>query len=434
MAGEKLRFDTLEVRGGYDPKENNFSVSVPIYQSAAFDLGNTERASKLFSFSEFGFIYTRVGNPTVAVLERRVAELDDAAGAVALGSGMAALTYTLFNLAEGGGRILTTPRLYGGTFDSFKKIYPKFGIEIDYVEDPDDPASFENAIKDDTKAIFVETISNPNGAIADIEVLSEIAHNHNIPLVVDNTFATPYLLNPFKFGADIIVYSATKALNGHGNVIAGLVLESGKFNWANGKFPQFTEPQYTLRDFNGKERSILDVFPQFPFTARIRNNYLAYFGAALGPFDAYLTLIGLETLSERIRKQVSSTEKLIQYLEGKKEVAWIKYPLAKGSPYKLLAEKYLPKGAGSVFTFGFNGTDDQLNKFLDSVKIFSFHANVGDARSLIINSPKTTHGELTKEEQNRAGITSDTIRISVGLEDPDDLIEDLEQAFNKAFD
>ncbi|WP_041589430.1 O-acetylhomoserine aminocarboxypropyltransferase/cysteine synthase family protein [Thermoanaerobacterium thermosaccharolyticum] len=434
MAGEKLRFDTLKVRGGYDPKENNFSVSVPIYQSAAFDLGNTERASKLFSFSEFGFIYTRVGNPTVAVLERRVAELDDAAGAVALGSGMAALTYTLFNLAEGGGRILTTPRLYGGTFDSFKKIYPKFGIEIDYAEDPDDPASFENAIKDDTKAIFVETISNPNGAIADIEALSEIAHNHNIPLVVDNTFATPYLLNPFKFGTDIIVYSATKALNGHGNVIAGLVLESGKFNWANGKFPQFTEPQYTLRDFNGKERSILDVFPQFPFTARIRNNYLAYFGAALGPFDAYLTLIGLETLSERIRKQVSSTEKLIQYLEGKKEVAWIKYPLAKGSPYKLLAEKYLPKGAGSVFTFGFNGTDDQLNKFLDSVKIFSFHANVGDARSLIINSPKTTHGELTKEEQNRAGITSDTIRISVGLEDPDDLIEDLEQAFNKAFD
>ncbi|AGB19208.1 O-acetylhomoserine sulfhydrylase [Thermoanaerobacterium thermosaccharolyticum M0795] len=429
-----MRFDTLKVRGGYDPKENNFSVSVPIYQSAAFDLGNTERASKLFSFSEFGFIYTRVGNPTVAVLERRVAELDDAAGAVALGSGMAALTYTLFNLAEGGGRILTTPRLYGGTFDSFKKIYPKFGIEIDYAEDPDDPASFENAIKDDTKAIFVETISNPNGAIADIEALSEIAHNHNIPLVVDNTFATPYLLNPFKFGTDIIVYSATKALNGHGNVIAGLVLESGKFNWANGKFPQFTEPQYTLRDFNGKERSILDVFPQFPFTARIRNNYLAYFGAALGPFDAYLTLIGLETLSERIRKQVSSTEKLIQYLEGKKEVAWIKYPLAKGSPYKLLAEKYLPKGAGSVFTFGFNGTDDQLNKFLDSVKIFSFHANVGDARSLIINSPKTTHGELTKEEQNRAGITSDTIRISVGLEDPDDLIEDLEQAFNKAFD
>ncbi|MGF7429223.1 aminotransferase class I/II-fold pyridoxal phosphate-dependent enzyme [Thermoanaerobacterium thermosaccharolyticum] len=434
MAGEKLRFDTLKVRGGYDPKENNFSVSVPIYQSAAFDLGNTERASKLFSFSEFGFIYTRVGNPTVAVLERRVAELDDAAGAVALGSGMAALTYTLFNLAEGGGRILTTPRLYGGTFDSFKKIYPKFGIEIDYVEDPDDPASFENVIKDDTKAIFVETISNPNGAIADIEVLSEIAHNHNIPLVVDNTFATPYLLNPFKFGADIIVYSATKALNGHGNVIAGLVLESGKFNWANGKFPQFTEPQYTLRDLNGNERSILDVFPQFPFTARIRNNYLAYFGAALGPFDAYLALIGLETLSERIRKQVSSTEKLIQYLEGKKEVAWIKYPLAKGSPYKLLAEKYLPKGAGSVFTFGFNGTDDQLNKFLDSLKIFSFHANVGDARSLIINSPKTTHGELTKEEQNRAGITPDTIRISVGLEDPDDLIEDLEQAFNKAFD
>jgi O-acetylhomoserine (thiol)-lyase len=428
MQEQNYGFDTLRVRGGYDPKEHNYAVSVPIYQTASFDLGDTDRAGRIFSFSEFGYLYTRVGNPTVTVLEQRVAALDGAETAIAVGSGMAAITYTLFNVAEGGGRILTTSQVYGGTFDSFKKIYPNFNIDIDQVIDLDDLNEWNSKVKSNTKAIFVETISNPNASVADIEALAEIAHKHDIPLIVDNTFATPYLLNPIKHGADIIIYSATKALNGHGNAIVGLILESGKFNWANGKFPQFTAPVYLF-----KEKSFLEAFGTAAFTTRIRMNYLAYFGAALSPFDAYLTLIGLETLSERVQKQVSNAEKIIKYLQTREEVAWIKHPSVEKSKYKVLAQKYLPKGAGAIFTFGLKATEQQINSFIDSTKIFSYHANVGDARSLIINSPKTTHGELTLDEQIIAEIPPETIRLSIGIEDVNDLIADLEQAFEKTF-
>lgn len=433
MGVSDLSFDTLKVRAGYDASEHNFSVQVPVYQTASFDLGDTDRAGKLFSFSEFGYLYTRVGNPTVDVLEKRVAALDGASAAIAVGSGMAAVTYSLFNVAEGGGRILTTAQVYGGTFDSFKKIYPNFNIEIDQVGDLDDLEEWRSKIKADTKALFVETISNPNAAIADIEALAEIAHKNDIPLIVDNTFATPYLLNPIKYGADIVIYSATKALNGHGNAIAGLILESGKFNWANGKFPQFTAPVYLFRDSSGHERSFLEAFGPAAFTTRVRMNYLAYFGAALGPFDAYLALLGLETLSERVQKQVSNAEKIIKYLETKEEVAWVNHPAAKDSKYKLLAQKYLPKGAGAIFTFGLNATEEQINSFIDSTSIFSYHANVGDARSLIINSPKTTHGELTPEEQEFAKIPPETLRLSIGIEDANDLIADLDKAFKSTF-
>jgi O-acetylhomoserine (thiol)-lyase len=427
---ESLSFDTLKVRGGYNAADHNNSVSVPIYQSTAFELGDTERAARLFSFSEAAPLYTRIGNPTVTVLEERVAALDGAAGAIALASGMAAISYTLFNVAGRGGRILSSVSLYGGTVDSFNKIYPEFGIEIDITENP---ASFEKAITPDTKAIFVESITNPNSTVTDIEAVAEVAHKHGIPLIVDNTLATPYLLNPFKYGADIVVYSATKSLTGHGNVIAGLVLESGKFDWANGRFPQFTTPHYLLRDTSGVERNFLEVFPEFPFTGRIRAIYLNYLGAALGPFDAYLALLGLETLSERISKQVSNTEKIIRYLEGNDAVLWVKHPYATGNAFKALAEKYLPRGAGSVLTFGFKGTEQQYDKFINSVRLFSYHANIGDSKSIIINSPKTTHGELTPAQQKQAGIAPETIRLSIGLEDAGDLIADLEQAFEKAF-
>ncbi|XFO65045.1 O-acetyl-L-homoserine sulfhydrylase [Sporomusa silvacetica DSM 10669] len=327
---------------------------------------------------------------------------------------------------------MTTPYLYGGTVDSFKKIYPKFGIAIDQVAEPDDINAYRQAIKPDTKAIYVESISNPNAVVADLEALAKIAHEHDIPLIVDNTVATPYLLNPIKYGADIVVYSATKALSGHGNVIAGVIVEAGKFNWANGKFPHFLEPYHTLRTKEGQPRNFLEVFPDFPFSFRIRLNYLAYFGAALSPFDAYLVLLGLETLSERVNKQVASTEAVIRYLEKHRGVAWVNHPRAEHSPCRTLAEKYLPKGAGSLLTFGFNGSEQQSAKFIDALKLFSYQANIGDARSLVINSPKTTHGELTPAKQAAADISSDTIRLSIGLEDPDDLIADLEQAFVKA--
>ncbi len=434
MEISELGFDTLKVRAGYDPKDHNYSVSVPIYQTASFELGDTDRAGRLFSFSEFGFLYTRVGNPTNDVLEKRIAALDGASSAIAVGSGMAAVTYSLFNVAEGGGRILTTAQLYGGTFDSFKKIYPNFNIEIDQVSELDDLAEWRRSIRPDTKAIFVETVSNPNAAVADIEALAQIAHENDIPLIVDNTFATPYLLNPIKYGADIVIYSATKALNGHGNAILGLILESGKFNWANGKFPQFTSPVYLFRDENGRGRSFLEAFgPSAAFTTRIRINYLAYFGAALSPFDAYLALLGLETLSERVQKQISNAEKIIRYLETKEQVTWINHPAAAGSKYKELAKKYLPKGAGAIFTFGLKATEEQIKNFIDSTSLFSYHANVGDARSLIINSPKTTHGELTSEEQKFAKIPPESVRLSIGIEDAEDLISDLEQAFKITF-
>jgi len=430
---EELGFDTIKVRGGYNPDQHNHSVAVPIYQTTSFEFGDVARASRLISFEEFGFIYSRVGNPTTAVLEQRIAALDGGVAAVAVSSGMAAVTYALLNAAEGGGRILTTPQLYGGTIDSFKQIYPQFGIEIDAVANVDDPQAFENAIRPETRAIFVETISNPNAAVADLEAIAKIAHAHQIPLIVDNTFATPYLLNPIRFGADVVVYSATKGLSGHGNIIGGIIVESGKFDWGNGKFPQFTLPAYMLRDSAGKERSVLDAFPQFPFTARIRCIHVAYLGASLSPFEAYLALLGIETLSERVSKQVESTRKIVHYLEQHEKVAWVKYPSAQGSPYKELAAKYLPKGAGSVFTFGFKGAVEQSEKFIDSTKLFSYQANVGDVRSLIVNSPKTTHGELTEDEQRLAGIPPETIRLSIGLEEPIDLIADLDQAFTKAF-
>lgn len=433
MSEVNFSFDTIKVRGGYDPKDHNYAVSVPIYQTASYELGDAERFERLRSFSEHGYLYSRIGNPTVAVLEQRAAELDGASAAIAVGSGMAAITYTLFNVAEGGGRIITTQQLYGGTFDSFKKLYPKFGIEIDKVSDANDPEEYRKLIKEDTKAIYIESISNPNAIVADIEEIAKVAHENNIPLIVDNTFATPYLLNPLKHGADIVIYSATKALSGHGNVIAGLILEGNNFDWGNGKFPQFTEKEYLLRDGEGNERSILEAIPPAPFTTRIRLNYLAYFGATLSPFDAYLVLLGLETLSERVQKQVSNAEKIIRYLEEEEAVLWINHPFAESSPYKDLTEKYLPKGAGSTFTFGLKGSDEQISEFIRSVKLFSYQANVGDARSLIINSPKTTHGELTPDELKLAEIAPETIRLSIGLEDASDLINDLKQAFEKVF-
>ncbi|GHT77348.1 O-acetylhomoserine aminocarboxypropyltransferase [Spirochaetia bacterium] len=432
--GPGYKFDTLKVRAAYDPADHHASVQVPIYQTAAYEFRDTKNADGLFAFTEAGFLYTRVNNPTVDVLEQRVAALDGGTAAIALASGMAAISYTFLNLAEGGGRILTSPYLYGGNVDSFLKLYPKFNIHIDQSANIDNITALEADIKPDTKAIFVESVSNPTGVVADLEGLAALAHKHNIPLVVDNTFATPYLLNPIKYGADLVIYSATKALNGHGNVIAGIIVESGKFPWDNGKFPHFLEPYYTLRDRStGKARIFTEVFPGAAFVTRVRLDYLNFFGAALGPFDAYLALIGIETLSERVAKQVSNAQKIAAWLESNKHVSWVKYPGLKSSPSYQLAQKYLPKGAGSIFSFGFNGTIEQSEQFINAIKLWSYHVNVGDARSLIVNSPKTTHSELTPEEQRFAGIEPNLIRLSVGLEDTEDLIADLDQAFKAVF-
>lgn len=433
MSRDGWQFDTLKVRAGYDPARHQHAGSVPIYQTAAYELGTVDRSNALFAFEDDDPLYTRLSNPTVNVLQDRLAALHGVSSAIALSSGMAAVSYTLLNVAGKGGRILTNYRLYGGTVDGFTHIFPELGVEVDIVADPDDPASYENAIVENTRAIYVESISNPQTAVADLEALADVAHRHGIPLIVDNTIATPYLLNPFDFGADVVLYSATKALSGHGNVIAGVVLENGRFDYAAGRHPQFTQPLWFLRDDEGHPRSIVDVFPDAPFTGRINAVHLNYLGAALGPFDAYLVLIGLETLSERVEKQIANTRRIVSFLDGHDHVTWLSYPTLPGSGYERLAAKYLPRGAGSVISFGLEGGESARRTFLEAVRLFSFQANLGDARSLIINPAQTTHIELSDAARAAIHLTDDTIRLSLGLENPDDLIADLERAFTAAF-
>ena len=430
-------FDTLRVSAGYNPAEHNYAVSPPIYQTAAFDLGSVENAAEIFGLRKVAGIYTRISNPTVNVLEQRVAALDGATGAIALASGMAAISYTLLNVSEGGGRILTSPYLYGGSTDGFKKIYPKFWIKFDYAKNILDPEKLRDEIRFDTKAIYVESISNPSTVLLDIDAIAKVAHAAGIPLIVDNTVATPFLYNPFEHGADIVIYSATKGLAGHGNLIGGLILENGKFNWKTDKFPQFSEKYYTLRDINDVERDFTEVFPEFPFTGRIRQNYLNYFGAPISPFDSYLAIVGLETLSERLARQSATAEKLALYLKTKEneahsQVEFVRYPALEGDrSYELYKRDYKSrgKGAGGILSFGFKGTEAQRVKFLNNIKLFHYLVNIGDTRSLIVNSPQTTHGELESYEKEIAELPENLIRISAGLEDVNDLIADLEQAF-----
>ena len=433
FSNENYGFDTLQIGAGYHPEEHHYAVSTPIYQTAGFEFKNVQQALDLFGAREAGFLYTRTGNPTTAVLEERVRILDGGSGAIAVASGMAAISYTLLNLTEGGGRVLTSPYLYGGSSDSFKKIYPNFGVQFDFAEHIENPKELEKEIRPDTKAIYVESISNPNAYLLDIDAIAEVAHKHGIPLVVDNTVATPYLYRPIEHGADLVVYSATKGLNGHGNLIGGVIVESGKFDYSNGRFSGFTEKYYTIRDIDNKHRSFPEAFPEFPFTARLRFVYLDYLGASLSPFDSYLALVGLETLSERLARQSENAQILAEYLEQRPEVEWVRYPGLETSRYHQRAEKDFPKGKGGILAFGFKGTYQQEEKFLNSVKLLHFHLNIGDVRTLIVNSPQTTHSELEPEEKIRADIPLNLIRISAGLEDPKDLKADLDQAFAKAF-
>lgn len=426
-------FDTLRIRAGYNSKDHNYAVNVPIYQTASFDLGSIDRATALWTMEQDDAIYTRVGNPTVAVLEERMKALDGAHAALALASGMAAISYTILALTEGGGNIVASNSLYGGSEDSFSHFFPRFGANIKFVKDRFDVASYEAEIDEHTRGIYVETISNPNAELYDIEALADLAHKHDIPLIVDNTVATPYLFNPFKHGADIIVYSATKAIGGHGNTIAGLILESGNFHYSKEKYPQFYEKSYKIKDRQGNRRSPADIDPKAPLGIHLRAFYLEFIGAALSPFDAFLILQGVDTISERVEKQTRNAEKLAKYLESRNDIAWVKYPTLDSSPFNALAKKYFPKGAGEIVSFGFTGTEQQLDKFFKHLKYFSYHVNIGDVRSLIVNSPKTTHAEMDGEHLKRAGIEENTVRISAGLENADDLIADLEEAFSFVF-
>ncbi len=433
MNQNNYHFDTRRIHAGYSSDDHFHAVNPPIYQTAAFDLGDIDRARRLWTGAENGGIYSRVGNPTVSVLEQRIAELDGGSAAIAVASGMAAITYTILLLCEGGGNIVAASSLYGAAQESLTNFFPKFGITTKFVRHRDDVQEYESLIDDQTKAVYLESISNPNIEICDLEAIAEAAHRHGVPVVVDNTIATPYLFSPFEHGADLIVYSATKGISGHGTAIAGLIVERGSFPYDPERFPQFHTKSYKMRDLAGNPRTPLELSPDSPFVASLRTFYLEFIGATLSPFDAFLVLQGLSTLSERLSKQVSTTEKLIRYLESRPEVAWVRHPYAAASRYKNLAERYFPNGAGAVFSFGFNGTRQQFQVFVNALQLLSYHVNIGDVRTLIANPPETTHSELRPELQELADIPADLVRISVGLEDADDLIADLAQAFAKAF-
>ncbi len=429
----EYHFDTLKIKAGYDPKEHNNAVSVPIYETASYEIGTAERYDRLAAVEESGNLYSRVSNPTIKVLEDRIAALDHAEAAVAVGSGVAAITFTLLALAEYGGRILTTYQLYGGVVHHMNYLLPRFGVQFDKVENGSSVEAFEKAIKEDTKAIYVESVTNPMATVTDIEALAELAHRHNIPLVVDNTLPTPYLLNPIDHGADIVVYSATKGISGHGNAIGGLVVDSGKFNWNNGKFPQFTDENIAIKGRNDNGRSYLEVFGKSAFAGKIRTDYLTNFGAALSPFNAYLILLGIETISERVEKQVKNAREIAKFLECRPEVEWVSYPGSSYYKYEVLAKKYCPNGVGQLYSFGLKGTEENIYKFVNAVKVFSYQLNLGDARSLVANVSRTSHGELTEEELKRADIPANAIRISIGIEDVRDLKNDLARALDIAF-
>ena len=424
----KLRFDTQKIRAGYDPQENNQSVLPPVYQTTAFDFKSTEHAQNLFTYKEAGYLYTRVGNPTVTYFSERVKALDGAKNAVAVGSGMAAISYTLLNLAAKGGTILASPYLYGGTIDAFDRLFPELGVKIKLTDAVLDPKKLESEITDDVRGIYVESISNPNAYLLDIDGISEVAHKHGVPVVVDNTLATPYLYRPLEHGADIVVYSATKALTGHGNIIAGVILDNCDMSlYTKERYPQFYEPIVML-----KGRSTADIFPDNFFIFRATLVYLNLLGAALSPQDAYLAILGLETLSERVAKQSSNAARIAAYLESSPAVEWVRHPSLESYKFKTLADKHLPNGGGGVLSFGIKGTPEQEAEFLNNISLLCYHVNLGDARSLIVDPPNTTHSELSEDELKLADIPHNLIRISAGLEDADDLIDDLENAFKAA--
>jgi O-acetylhomoserine (thiol)-lyase len=427
MAERTFKFDTLQVHAGQTPDPTTGSRAVPIYQTTSYVFKNAEHAANLFALKEFGNIYTRLMNPTTDVLERRVAALEGGVGALAVASGSSAITYAILNIAGAGDEIVSASTLYGGTYNLFSYTLPKLGIHTVFV-DPDDPENFRTAITDKTKAVYIETIGNPGINIIDIEAVAAIAHENKIPLIIDNTFGTPYLIRPIEFGADIVVHSATKFIGGHGTSIGGVIVDSGKFDWkTSGKFPGITEPDPS---YHGVVYA--DAVGPLAYIIKARVQLLRDTGAALSPFNSFQFIQGLETLSLRVQRHVDNAKKIAEHLSKHPAVEWVNYPGLPDNKYYDLAKKYLPKGAGSIFTFGIKGGSEAGIRFIDSLEIFSLLANVGDAKSLVIHPASTTHSQLSEEEQRSAGVTPEQIRLSIGIEDAEDLIYDLDQALAKA--
>ncbi|MDG0056120.1 homocysteine synthase [Paenibacillus sp. P2(2022)] len=417
----KLSFETLAVHAGQEIDPNTFARAVPLYQTTSYGFRDAEHAADLFSLKEFGNIYTRLMNPTTDVFEQRIAALEGGAGALATASGMAAISFSILNIAGTGDEIVSASSLYGGTYNLFSTTLPKLGIKVHFV-DSDDPENFRQAITDKTKAIFAETIGNPQGNVLDVEAVAAIAHEYGIPLIVDNTFPSPYLLRPIEHGADIVVHSATKFIGGHGTSLGGVIVDSGKFDWkASGRFPGLTEPDPSYHGVVYTEA----VGP-IAYIIKARVQLLRDLGAAISPFNSWLLLQGLETLHLRLERHSQNALKVAQYLESHKDVEWVSYSGLPSHPSYELAQKYLPKGQGAILTFGIKGGSQAGSKLIANVKLFSHLANVGDSKSLIIHPASTTHQQLSAEEQVAAGVKPELLRLSVGTEAIDDILYDLE--------
>lgn len=420
-----FNFETLQLHAGQSVDPTTKSRAVPIYQTTSFVFDDAQAAEDIFALRQQANIYTRITNPTVAVFEERMAALEGGVGALATASGMAALTYTIMALAHAGDHVVAATTLYGGTFNLLKATLPRYGITTSFV-DVENLDQLEAAIQDNTKLVLIETLGNPLINIPDIEEIAAIAHRHAIPLVADNTFATPYLINVFSHGVDIAVHSATKFIGGHGTSIGGVIVDSGKFDWeASGKFPQFVDEDPTYHNLSYTR----DVGAA-AFVTAIRTQLLRDTGAAPSPFNAFLLLQGLETLSLRVERHVENTQKIVDFLAQHPRVAKVNYPGLADSPYYELAQKYLPKGAGSIFSFEVKGDSQDACRVIDRLEIFSNLANVADAKSLVIHPATTTHAQLSEEDLLACGVTPNQIRLSVGLENVDDLIEDLKLALN----
>ncbi len=426
MSDQQYRFATLAVHAGQEPDPATGARAVPIYQTTSYVFRDADHAAALFALSEPGNIYTRMGNPTTAVFEQRMAALEGGAGALATASGQAAITLAIANIAAAGQEIVAASSLYGGTFTLFNSTLPKFGIKVRFV-DSAVPENFRSAINDRTRALYVEIIGNPKLDVPDLEAIAAIAHEAGIPLIVDNTFATPYLCRPFEYGADIVVHSATKFIGGHGTSIGGVIVDSGKFSWDNGQFPGLVEPD---PGYHGL--SYVKAFGAAAYIIKARVQLLRDLGPALSPFNAFLFLQGLETLPLRMEQHVRNTLQVARWLAEHPRVAWVNYPGLADHPSSKQAQKYLPRGAGAILTFGIRGGLEAGKKFINNLKLFSLLANVGDAHSLVIHPASTTHQQLTPTEQQASGVTADLIRLSIGLEDAADLIADLDQAFKKS--
>jgi O-acetylhomoserine (thiol)-lyase len=422
-APKSPRFDTLSLHAGQRPDPTTGSRAVPIYQTTSYVFDDTEHAAALFNLERAGHIYSRISNPTVAVLEERISALEGGVGAVATASGQAALHLAIATLMGAGGHIVASARIYGGSHNMFTHTLPRFGITTT-LADPRDPASFARAITDKTRLLFAETLGNPGLEVLDIKAVSDVAHKHGVPLMIDSTFATPYLCRPFEHGADLVMHSATKFLGGHGIAIGGILVDSGRFDWAaSGKFPTMTEP---YAGYHGI--SFAEEFGPAAFIMRARAEGLRDFGACMSPANAFYLLQGVETLPVRMSRHVANAEVVARFLEKHAGVAWVKYPGLESHPDHALAKRQLPNGAGAILSFGIKGGRKAGAKLIERLKVFSHLANVGDAKSLVIHPASTTHQQMSVEDLAKAGVGEELVRLSIGLEDPQDLIDDLAQA------